>query len=107
MATKEPVITIHHSKDIDSKTLQALGEMLTHLWRQVMSKDKSEFEKFKDMAKTVVNVPKEKTRKPKNKPAKKPKKKGGLNGLCVKYVVTKVILLAELTQWKQIVKFAN
>jgi len=41
-----------------------------------MSKEKSEFEKFKDMAKTVVNTPKEKKRKPK-KPSKKPKKKGG------------------------------
>ncbi len=37
---------------------------------------KSEFEKFRDMAKTVVNAPKEKKRKPKAKP-KKPKKKGG------------------------------
>lgn len=40
-------------------------------------KEKSEFEKFKDMAKTVVNVPKEKKRKPKKKPKKTPKKKGG------------------------------
>lgn len=38
---------------------------------------KSEFEKFKDMAKTVVNAPKEKKRKPKAQPKKKPKKKGG------------------------------
>jgi hypothetical protein len=76
MATQEPIITIHHSKDIKPETLQALGEMLTHLMRQVMSKDKSEFEKFKDMAKTVVNTPKEKKRQPKKKP-KTPKKKGG------------------------------
>jgi len=38
---------------------------------------KSEFEKFKDMAKTVVNTPKEKKRKPKKQPKKKPKKKEG------------------------------
>jgi hypothetical protein len=42
-----------------------------------MSREKSEFEKFKDMAKTVVNAPKEKKRKPKAKPKKKPKKRGG------------------------------
>lgn len=42
-----------------------------------MSKEKSEFDKFRDMAKTVVNVPKETKRKPKAKPKKKPKKKGG------------------------------
>lgn len=42
-----------------------------------MSKEKSEFEKFKDMAKIVVNAPKPKKRKPKKKPTKKPKKKGG------------------------------
>jgi hypothetical protein len=43
----------------------------------MITKDKSEFEKFRDMTKTVVNVPKEKKRKPKKQPKKKPKKKGG------------------------------
>ena len=38
--------------------------------------EKSEFEKFKELTKTIVNTPKEKKRKPKAKP-KKTKKKGG------------------------------
>jgi hypothetical protein len=42
-----------------------------------MSKDKSEFEKFKEAVKVIVNTPKEKKRKPKTKLKKKPKKKGG------------------------------
>jgi len=73
----KPVITVHVSKDASPETLQALGEMMIHVEEMVMSKEKSEFEKFKDMAKTVVNTPKETKRKPKKKPAKKPKKKGG------------------------------
>ena len=71
------IITVHVSKDIDPKTLEALGQMMLKVEEMVMSKEKSEFEKFKDMAKTVVNVPKEKKRKPKKKPKKTPKKKGG------------------------------
>ncbi len=77
MSKDKSVITVHVSKDIDSLTLSALGQMMLMVEEQVMSKEKSEFEKFKDMAKTVVNVPKEKKRKPKKKPTKKPKKKGG------------------------------
>lgn len=39
-------------------------------------KEKSEFEKFRDMAKTVVNASKQKKRKPKKKSTKKPTRKG-------------------------------
>jgi len=39
--------------------------------------EKSEFEKFKEAVKVIVNTPKEKKRKPKKKPKKTPKKKGG------------------------------
>lgn len=46
--------------------------------------EKTAFEKFKELAKTIINAPKPKQRKPKKKPAKK---KGGINGLCVKYII--------------------
>jgi hypothetical protein len=42
-----------------------------------MAKQPSEFEKFKEAVKVIVNVPKPKKRKPKKKPKKTPKKKGG------------------------------
>ena len=51
-----------------------------------MNKDKTEFEKFRDMAKVIVKAPKSKKRKPKAKP-KKTKKEGGKYSLCVKYVI--------------------
>lgn len=73
MATEESIITIHVSKDIDSKTLEALGQMMKHVEKMVMSK---EFDNFKELAKVIVKAPKQKKRKPKAKP-KKPKKKGG------------------------------
>jgi DnaJ-class molecular chaperone len=42
---------------------------------------KSDFDRFKELTKTIVNTPKEKKRKRKKKPAKKPKKKGA-SGIC-------------------------
>lgn len=42
-----------------------------------MSKDKSEFEKFREVVAVIVKAPKQQKRKPKAKPKKKPKKKGG------------------------------
>ena len=71
----EPIIAIHHSRDVKPETLRALGECMTLLWRQVMSKE-SEFEKFKKAVKVIVNTPKETKRKPKKQQKKKPKKKG-------------------------------
>lgn len=65
MATKESIISVHVSKDIDPKTLEALGQMMLKVEEMVMSK---EFEKFKKAVKVIVNTPKEKTRKPKKKP---------------------------------------
>ena len=69
----ESVISVHISKDIDPKTLEALGQMMKRVEEMVMS---GEFDKFRKAVKVIVNTPKEKTRKPKAKP-KKNKKKGG------------------------------
>jgi hypothetical protein len=38
---------------------------------------KSDFDRFKEAVKVIVNTPKEKKRKPKKQPKKKPKRKGG------------------------------
>jgi DnaJ-class molecular chaperone len=43
---------------------------------------KSDFDRFKELTKTIVNTPKEKKRKPKKKTKKPPKKKGREGRVC-------------------------
>lgn len=86
------IITVHVSKDIDPKTLEALGQMMLKAEEMVMSKEtyprkvgktkatenaQTAWDKFEELTKVIVNTPKEKKRKTKKKPTKKPKKKGG------------------------------
>jgi len=74
IARGKSIFTVHVSKDIDPKTLEALGQMMLKVEEMVMSE---EFEKFKKAVKVIVSVPKPKKRKSKKQPKKKPKTKGG------------------------------